>query len=196
YPDFSKPFILTTDASDYALGAVLSQGNVPSDKPIAYASRTLNESECRYSTIEKELLAIVWACKYFRPYLFGRKFKIYTDHRPLVWLFSLKEPNSKLVRWRLKLEEYDYEIIYKKGKQNSNADSLSRVQLNMLENESVVNHPGEINRETVEFLRYLAEHPEEFLDHDQPQSDSQSDRPLVTPPNPLASTQNPVLATS
>lgn len=129
YPDFSKPFILTTDASNFALGAVLSQGRIGSDKPICYASRTLSSSECNYSTIEKELLAIIWATKYFRPYLFGRKFQIVTDHRPLTWLMSLKEPNSKLVRWRLKLEEYDYEIVYKKGTLNRNADALSRIKI-------------------------------------------------------------------
>lgn len=153
YPDFSKPFILTTDASNFALGAVLSQGTVPNDKPIAYASRTLNETETRYSTIEKECLAIVWACKQFRPYLYGRKFKIYTDHRPLTWLFSLKEPNSKLVRWRLRLEEFDYDIIYKKGKFNVNADCLSRITVNALENESIINNPGEVNQEILEYLR-------------------------------------------
>lgn len=105
---------------------MLSQGSIGTDLPIAYASRTLNPSECNYSTIEKELLAIVWSTKYFRPYLFGRKFVIITDHKPLQWLFSIKEPNSKLVRWRLKLQEYDYTIHYKKGVQNSNADALSR----------------------------------------------------------------------
>ncbi|XP_015839413.2 retrovirus-related Pol polyprotein from transposon 297 [Tribolium castaneum] len=126
YPDFDKQFILTTDASNYAIGAVLSQGTIGSDLPVAFASRTLNEHEINYSTIEKELLAIVWATKYFRPYLYGRKFKIVTDHQPLKWLFSLKEPNSKLVRWRLRLEEFDYEIHYKKGTLNSNADALSR----------------------------------------------------------------------
>lgn len=136
YPDFSKPFNLTTDASNFAIGAILSQGPIGSDLPIAYASRTLNSSETNYSTIEKELLAIVWAVKYFRPYLFGRKFKIITDHKPLQWLFSLKEPNSKLVRWRLKLEEYDYEIIYKKGKLNKNADALSRVEINVIEEDN------------------------------------------------------------
>ncbi|XP_049306295.1 retrovirus-related Pol polyprotein from transposon 297 isoform X2 [Bactrocera dorsalis] len=89
YPNFSKTFTLTTDASNYALGAVLSQDN----HPVCYASRTLNTHETNYSTIEKELLAIVWATKYFRPYLFGRKFIIETDHKPLTWLFSIKEPN-------------------------------------------------------------------------------------------------------
>ncbi|CAK1589169.1 unnamed protein product [Parnassius mnemosyne] len=85
YPDFNKEFILTTDASNVAIGAILSQGPIGSDKPVCYASRTLNESEVNYSTIEKELLSIVWATKYFRPYLFGRTFKILTDHKPLQW---------------------------------------------------------------------------------------------------------------
>jgi transposase InsO family protein len=135
YPDFTKPFILTTDASNFALGAVLSQNQNGREHPICYASRTLNVHECNYSTIEKELLAIVWATKYFRPYLFGRKFKIQTDHRPLNWLMSLKEPNSKLVRWRLKLEEFNYEIEYKPGKINNNADALSRIPIEINVNE-------------------------------------------------------------
>lgn len=142
YPDFTKEFILTTDASNVAIGAVLSQGSIGSDKPICYASRTLNDSELNYSTIEKELLAIVWATKYFRPYLFGRKFKILTDHKPLQWIMNLKEPNSRLTRWRLKLSEYDYSIIYKKGKYNTNADALSRVQLNNEETEALLKECG------------------------------------------------------
>lgn len=113
YPDFNKQFLVTTDASNVAIGGILSQGTIGSDLPICYASRTLTKTEGNYSTIEKELLAIVWTIKYFRPYLFGRKFTIITDHKPLTWLFSLKEPNSKLIRWRLKLEEYDYNIVYK-----------------------------------------------------------------------------------
>lgn len=126
YPDFNQEFVLTTDASNFALGAVLSQGPIGNDLPIAYASRTLNNSEQNYSTTEKELLAIVWSVKHFRPYLYGRKFTIVTDHKPLTWLFNCKDPGSKLVRWRLKLAEYDYKIIHKPGKINSNADALSR----------------------------------------------------------------------
>ena len=133
YPDFEKTFNLTTDASNVAIGAVLSQGSIGNDLPIAYASRTLNESEQNYSTIEKELLAIVYAVKYFRPYLFGRHFNVITDHKPLEWLFSLKEPNSKLIRWKLKLQEYDYTIFYKKGKLNQNADALSRIEIHFNE---------------------------------------------------------------
>lgn len=136
YPDQSKPFILTTDASAVALGAVLSQGTIGTDQPIAYASRTLSETEMRYSTIERELLGVIWAVKHFRPYLYGNKFTIYTDHRPLTWLDSLKEPNSKLTRWRLRLQEYDFETKYKNGKQNTNADALSRIKVNILDDDS------------------------------------------------------------
>lgn len=146
YPDFNKTFELTTDASNYAIGAVLSQEG----KPIAYASRTLNPAETRYSTIEKELLAVVFGTKYFRPYLYGQKFIIYTDHKPLQWIFSLKDPASRLVRWRLKLSEYDYEVRYKKGSENSVADALSRLpQMNELhaieqdDNTSMINNPPE-----------------------------------------------------
>lgn len=125
YPDFSKEFQLTTDSSNFALGAVLSQDG----HPICYASRTLNPAEQNYSTIEKELLAIVWACKYFRPYLYGQKFTAFSDHKPLEWLFSLKTPNARLHRWRLELEEFDFNVKYKKGKENQAADALSRVIL-------------------------------------------------------------------
>lgn len=133
YPNFEEEFILTTDASNFAIAGVLSQGSPNNDLPIAYASRTLNGAETRYSVIEKELLAIVWAVKHFRPYLFGRKFKLITDHRPLTWLLSVKDPGSRLLRWRLKLEEYEYTIQYKPGKINSNADALSRIKINHLD---------------------------------------------------------------
>lgn len=126
YPDFTKPFNLTTDASGYAIGGVLSQGRVNRDLPIAYTSRTLNSAELNYSTIEKECLSIVYCTNYFRPYLYGRKFIIVTDHKPLVWLNSIKDPSSRLWKWRTKLAEYEYEIHYKKGRLNSNADALSR----------------------------------------------------------------------
>lgn len=130
YPDFSKPFILTTDASKFALGAVLSQGPVGQDRPVAFASRTLTKTEESYSVIEKELLAITWGCKYFRPYLYGRKFTLFTDHKPLTYIFSLKDPNDKMIRMRLQLEEYDYDVKYRPGKQNVVADGLSRINTN------------------------------------------------------------------
>ena len=86
----------------------------------------MNDAETRYSTTEKELLAILFGIEHFRPYIYGRKFSLFTDHRPLVWLHNMKNPGSKSNRWRLRLSEYDYTVIYKPGKINSNADALSR----------------------------------------------------------------------
>jgi len=129
YPDFIRPFVLTTDAGNDTIGAVLSQGPVGKDLPIACASQTLNNAEKNYPTTKKELLAIVWGCKYFRQYLYGRKFTIVTDHRPLTSVFSVKDPSSRLLRWRLKLEEYEYEVKYKKGSSSANADALSRIHV-------------------------------------------------------------------
>lgn len=68
----------------------------------------------------------MYATHYFRPYLYGRQFTLITDHKPLVWLHNVKDPTSRLLRWRIKLEEYEYKIVYKQGKANSNADALSR----------------------------------------------------------------------
>ena len=109
YPDFSQPFNITTDASNIAIGAILSQGKIGLDLPIAYTSRTLNEAETNYNTTEKELLAILWAVKQFRHYVYGCKFNIVIDHKPLSWLFGIKDPEARLTSWRLQLEEYDYD---------------------------------------------------------------------------------------
>jgi len=144
HPDFARQFIIATNASDYAIGAVLSQGPVGQDQPIAYASRILNKVEQNFNTTEKELLAIVWAVKHFRPYVYGTKFLMETDHKSLVWLFSVNDPGSRLIRWRLKLEEYDYEITHDAGKGNTNADALSR---NPITNDSKTLHIIEKEKE-------------------------------------------------
>jgi hypothetical protein len=115
YPDFSREFILTTDASNEGTGAVLSQGEVGKDLPIPYASCSFNKAEKNYSMVEKELAAIVWGIKHFRPCLYGRKFKIVSDHKPLTWITNIKDPGSRLLRWHIHLEKYDSEIVYKPG---------------------------------------------------------------------------------
>lgn len=117
---------MQTDASGTALGAVLCNNNM---KPVAYASRPLNKTELNYPTIQKELLTIVWSIKYFRPYLHGRTFTILTDHKPLVYLFGMKDPSSRLLKFRLALDEYDFKITYVKGKENFIADALSRISV-------------------------------------------------------------------
>lgn len=129
YPYFEKKFILVTDASDVACGAVLTQPHDDIDHPVAYASKGFTKGERNKSTIEKELTAIHWAVNRFLPYLYGRKFSIKTNHRPLGYLFSMKNPSSKLTRMRLDLEEFDFDIDYIKGKENVGADALSRINV-------------------------------------------------------------------
>lgn len=125
YPDFNIPFILTTDASNYALGAVLSQIQDNIERPIAFGSRTLHKAEINYSTTEKEALAIIWAVDKFRNYLHGNKFTLITDHKPLTFIKNSTK-NCKILRWRLDLENFDYDVKYRQGKTNVVADALSR----------------------------------------------------------------------
>ena len=124
FPQFTAdaaPFLLQTDASAIGLGAVLEQGG----RVIAYASRALNQSEKQYSTIQKECLAAVYAMKQFCHYLLGRPFQLMTDHAPLQWLTAQKM-EGLLCRWALAMGEYDFDIVYRKGTLNGNADALSR----------------------------------------------------------------------
>ena len=127
YPDFEREFLLYTDASGYALGAVLSQKDDDrKEHVIYYASKSLTQAEQNYSTTELECYAVVWAVDKFHPYLEGKKFKIITDHYALKWLQTSKLKGRR-ARWMIKLQAYDYEVIYKEGRKHKNADALSRI---------------------------------------------------------------------
>ena len=117
------------DASDYGLGAVISQWQDGQEKVIAYASRVLDDRERRYSTTKKEILAMVYAIKHFRHYLYGRPFTVRTDHNALKWLQSFKKPEGQVARWLELLAQYDYKIEHRPGKKHQNADALSRTPL-------------------------------------------------------------------
>uniref|UniRef100_A0A2S2PVB5 RNA-directed DNA polymerase n=1 Tax=Sipha flava TaxID=143950 RepID=A0A2S2PVB5_9HEMI len=93
YSETSRPLVVMTDA----IGAVLSQGKIGADLSITYISHTLSKAEKNYNTTEKELLAIIWAIKQFRPYIFGQQFTVITDHKLLTWLFTLKEPIARIL---------------------------------------------------------------------------------------------------
>lgn len=137
-PDFEKAFTLSTDASNHTIAGALTQtSDTGDDVPIGFFSRVLRGPELNYSTIEKEFLAILCSVAHFRCYLIGAEHttKIITDHRPLKFIFNLKESSSRLIRWALRLEEYNYEIIYRPGIINYVADSLSRVEPHVEVNE-------------------------------------------------------------
>ena len=131
FPDFSKEFLLFVDACDTGIGMTLSQVQNNKEVVVAYDGRGLLKSERNYSTTEKECLALISAIKKFQPYLHGRKFKVYTDHSSLRWLLNMKNANGRLARWSLLIQQYDFEIIHRPGKYNSNADSLSRRPYNI-----------------------------------------------------------------
>ncbi|GJV40936.1 reverse transcriptase domain-containing protein [Tanacetum coccineum] len=127
-PDWNEPFELMCDASDFALGAVLGQRHEKHFRPIHYASKTMNEAESRYTTTEKEMLAVVYAFEKFRSYLVMNKCTVYTDHSALKYLFAKKDSKARLLRWVLLLQEFDFDVVDTKGAENLAADHLSRLE--------------------------------------------------------------------
>lgn len=133
YPDYKKAFDLTTDASGRGLGAVLSQEG----RPITMISRALSDKELNLATNERELLGIVWALKTLRHYLYGVKtLNIFTDHQPLTYSVSDRNPNAQIKRWKAFIDEHNANLYYKPGKENQVADALSRQVVYALENEN------------------------------------------------------------
>ena len=157
--DENKPMMLSCDASPYGVGAVLSHlMDNQSDKPIAYASRSLSTVERKYSQLDKEALAILFGISKFHHYLYGRHFIIYSDHKPLMHIFNQSKAvpvmaSARLQRWALTLSSYHYSIKYRKGSHMCNADALSRLPLP----DCPTNVP--IPPETIALLEQLASVP-------------------------------------
>jgi hypothetical protein len=125
HPNFDEPFIITTDASDLGLGAVLCQRYHDQEYVIQYISRTLQSNEVKWSVREKEILAVLWACQQFCAFVLGSKFIVETDHESLQWIRKVKSP-ARLVRWAIRLDEFDFEIGDRREKDNQVVDTLSR----------------------------------------------------------------------
>ena len=120
------PIFLYTDASGFAIGAVLAHKIDNIEHVVAYISHSLNKHEQNYPITEKECLAIVYSVEKFKPYLYGRHFTVVTDHHPLCYLNSTRSPSGRLSRWAVRLSEYSFDILHKKGECHKNADCLSR----------------------------------------------------------------------
>ena len=135
-PDFERPFILHTDASHIALGAILAQIDADGREYVTqYASKLLKNEERNYGISELECLAIIWAIHLFRVYLYSQKFTIFTDNNALKWLITLNDPSARLSRWSILLQHFEFEVKHRKGVEHCNVDALSRpVHINVLIN--------------------------------------------------------------
>ena len=163
--DPTKEVTLAVDASPVGLGAVLSQNTDKGEQPVAYASRSLSKSEKNYAQLEKEGLAIIFGIKRFHQYLYGRKFILVTDNKPLSLILGEKKgipvlAAARIQRWAIELSAYDYELKHKPANRNCHADALSRLPLGNVEQPTgVINWTHEatmINREQVSHLPITA----------------------------------------
>lgn len=166
-PDFTKPFVLQTDASTIGLGAVLGQKDENGkEHVIAYASRVLHGSEVNYTISELECLAVIWAIEKFRCYLEGWKFSVITDHSCLRWLLTIKNPTGRLARWAMKLLVHDMEVIHRKGACHHVPDALSRMYESV--NESLAALQDQPNAPEIDWytkrLSQVKEFPRKYKD--------------------------------
>ena len=125
FPNFRHPFVIDTDASETALGAVLSQIIDGEERPIAFESRVLSKTEVNYATTKREALGIVQAMQWFRPYIYGSQCIVRTDHASLQWLYR-QNADGMTFRMIQKMQEYNYRIVHRPGEKHCNADGLSR----------------------------------------------------------------------
>ena len=138
-PDWTLPFEVMCDASDYAVVAVLGQRRDKKFYAIYYASHTLDEAQMNYATTEKELLSVIFAIDKFHSYLTGSKVIVFTDHAALKYLLAKKDAKPRLIRWILLLQEFDLQIKDKIGAENVIANHLSRMELPRGEPELLIN---------------------------------------------------------
>ena len=177
HPDVSKPYLLYTDASDYAVGAVLTQEFPEGERVVQFLSKQLSQTQRKWPTIEKEAYAIIYAVNKLRPFLFGSKFTVFTDHKPLRSLFTTEMKNAKVQRWAIILSEYGCNIEYKTGKTNIPADALSRIsetnEIHVLDNSGDISQ-GNLDHQEPE-TEQIPETDQNVPEHDENQCDTSAD---------------------
>ena len=138
-PNLNGTFVLQTDASGQGIGAVLMTVLPNGEKlPVSFISRTLQGGEKNYTTTELECLAIVWAIEKFRCYLEHTSFTVETDHMAIKWLMSIDRPQGRIARWIMKLQPFEFEVVYRPGRLNWVADGLSRYPANTVDTTEVI----------------------------------------------------------
>ena len=164
FADYTKSFVLHTDASAMGLGAVLYQKQLGELKAIAYASRGLSKSECNYPAHKLEFLALKWAvCDKFHDYFYGGHFEAVTDNNPLTYVLSSAKLDATAHRWLAALGAYNFSISYRSGRQNTDADALSRIPRHVsAEQVSLVCNTQHCQAPYVEAL-YLGQHVEDVI---------------------------------
>lgn len=160
-PDFSLKFTIQCDASLSGLGSVLTQCQNGVEKVIAFASRSLSRTERNWSTYQRELAAVLFGITKFRPFIEGTRFTVVTDHYSLLWFHKLREPTGVLARWATQLQQYDFEIVHRKGKLNVVPDALSRSPLPVEVNLLGISLDG-LEPWYLKMRQNISEHPERY----------------------------------
>jgi hypothetical protein len=171
-PDWSQPFEIMCDASDYAVGAVLGQRKEGRVHAVYYASKTLNGAQLNYATTKKELLAVVFTFEKLRSYIVNSKVIVYTDHAAIKYLLAKKDAKPRLIRWILLIQEFDVEIRDNKGVENIVADHLSMMNRGQddkepIEDEMRDDHPYRVlDKDTwmIDINRVIRKMPLDHLD--------------------------------
>lgn len=161
-PDYSLDFVVQCDSSGYGIGAVLVQPHADgTERVISYISRSLTKQEQNFSTTERECLAVVWSLQKLRPYLDLVKFSVITDHYSLVWLQNMQQPTGRLARWQVQLQQYDFTLIHRKGKEHIVPDMLSRAvpKLDFLVNDTP---PVVVDKWYLGMVKKVKSHPLKF----------------------------------
>ena len=172
-----RPYMIDTDTSAYQLGAKLLQQQDPSKPkewvPVEYWSKTLNSAEQNYSATERECYSVVWAVTTLRPYIEWQKFTLRTDHDALRWLLTLSDPSGRLMRWRLRLSEFDFEIKYRPSRVHQVPDALSRLIA-----------PGSDPRPVDDEIPIFGDHPVLFTTRSSKRSSTAEGQPTTEDPEP------------